>query len=97
MTMASLDDPADCDRWGPMEVPEPSNGPEENLLEKEMKSQMDRAVKGLPKSLRAVVEARQSPDTTIREIAMMVGISTTAAKSRLSRARHMLRKAVRPE
>jgi RNA polymerase sigma-70 factor (ECF subfamily) len=44
--------------------------------------------------LRTVIEMQQSTDRRVKEIAELAGISVTATKSRLLRARAILRKAL---
>ena len=56
-----------------------------------LRSALDRAVGQLPARLRAVVELRDEHDLSHREIAERLGISESAAKVRLHRARHSLR------
>ena len=89
---ASLDDCGDPDVSGRLEVVEPSYGPEETLLRKERQLLVRQAIESLPPSLRRVVELRQSIDASLKEMATITGISVPATKSRLARARCVLRK-----
>lgn len=60
-----------------------------------LRSAVDRAVGQLPARLRAVVELRDAHDLSHREIADQLGISESAAKVRLHRARNSLRSHLR--
>jgi RNA polymerase sigma-70 factor, ECF subfamily len=88
---ASLDDQGDADLMRPLEVAEPSDDPEEYLIRLERQLRVRRAIQGLPPSLRKVTEIRQSLDISVQELAAMTGLSISAAKSRLRRARIALR------
>jgi RNA polymerase sigma-70 factor (ECF subfamily) len=72
-------------------IPGRSPNPESLLLESERDLHLEQAVRRLPPRLREVVELRSSKDISIKEVAATVGISTSAAKSRLSRAKNELR------
>jgi RNA polymerase sigma-70 factor (ECF subfamily) len=52
------------------------------------------AIRELRPHLRTVIEMQQSTDRRVKEIAELAGISVTATKSRLLRARAILRKAL---
>jgi RNA polymerase sigma factor (sigma-70 family) len=73
------------------EIIEPSCNPEDACLQKENDRVLQHAVSRLSPSLKRVMEARQSKDASIREIATMLGISEAATKSRLLRGRAALR------
>jgi RNA polymerase sigma-70 factor, ECF subfamily len=89
---ASLDDQKGSDVRGTLEIVEPSDGPEDTLLRREMLLLVRQAIDGLPPSLRKVAELRQSTDGSLKEMATVAGISVSATKSRLARARFALRK-----
>jgi RNA polymerase sigma-70 factor (ECF subfamily) len=55
---------------------------------------LERAVSGLPQTLRSVIELRQVDGRSLKEIARSIGISVPAAKSRLSRAKAKLRRSM---
>lgn len=65
--------------------------PEQLLTDKELRRQMDQAVRDLPDSLRTVFLLRDVDDLSTEETAEMLGISEGAAKVRLHRARLFLR------
>lgn len=60
----------------------------------ETRNRLKMAICRLQPSLRSVIEIHQSEDCSVKEVAGLVGISVAATKSRLFRARKMLRKAL---
>ncbi len=66
--------------------------PEEELLSSEARRFLDRAALKLPETLRSVFVLRDVEGLSIRDTAEALGISETAAKTRLLRARLKLRK-----
>jgi RNA polymerase sigma-70 factor (ECF subfamily) len=87
----SFDDPVDPDNRRVIEVLEPSRNPEERCLERERVRLLRQAIKRLPSKLRTAIEVSQSQDGSVSELAMLVGVSVPAMKSRLLRARRSLR------
>jgi RNA polymerase sigma-70 factor (ECF subfamily) len=73
------------------EVADGSPGPEECYLERETKAVLDRAIRHLPGYQRRVMEMYHAEGRSYEEIAHVTGLSLGTVKSRLSRARHMLR------
>jgi RNA polymerase sigma-70 factor, ECF subfamily len=69
----------------------PAENPESRLARKEREELLIDAILRLPLLLREVVELRQARGYSTREIAQALGISASAVKSRLSRARVTLR------
>ena len=67
---------------------------EEPYARHESVERLRRAICHLRPTLRNVVELRQSNDRSVKEIAEFAGISVAATKSRLLRARKLLRKAL---
>lgn len=59
-----------------------------------LRQHIDRAIRSLPERLRQVVVLRDQHDLTHSEIAAELGITTSAAKVRLHRARQRLRSAL---
>jgi RNA polymerase sigma factor (sigma-70 family) len=85
---------SDCPCDETREIPaivEPSKGPDEQCLRREKVALVRRAVRRLPASLGTVVESQYSHEMSIRDLAITMGISVGAAKSRLMRARAILR------
>jgi DNA-directed RNA polymerase specialized sigma24 family protein len=96
VTVVSLDVPVDSDRQGPWQVAEPSNDPEWQLLEREMQFQIRQAVGRLRVSLRLDLEPHRFRDRPLKELASMTGLTVTATKSRLYRARLAVRDSIQP-
>jgi RNA polymerase sigma-70 factor (ECF subfamily) len=89
----SLDEPAESDGDGalPREIVDWGITPEEALLSGEVRAQMDTAVDSLPESLRAVFVLRDIEGLSVQETADVLSISVPNVKTRLHRARLMLR------
>ena len=65
--------------------------PEEEYLSAEGRKAMDQAVQHLPETLRIVFVLRDIEDLSIQETSQVLGLSETAVKTRLLRARLRLR------
>jgi RNA polymerase sigma factor (sigma-70 family) len=82
------------DDSGPSRMPEmiePSSGPEDIFLQHERERKLHHAVSHLSPNLRGVMEICESTDASMKEIATGLGISVSATKSRLLRAKAALR------
>src|SRR5271156_3763457 len=90
----SLDDHGDTRRRGLLEIVEPAHNPEEHYIRIERQLRVRQAIRRLSPTLRNVAEIRQSQDGSIKEIAMIAGLSVSATKSRLRRARLALRQSL---
>jgi RNA polymerase sigma-70 factor (ECF subfamily) len=78
------------------EAPEWSRGAEERLARAEQSARVRRLVRRLPRKYRQVVELRDLEDCDTRETARRLGLTETAVKSRLHRARQQLRSHLDP-
>jgi RNA polymerase sigma-70 factor (ECF subfamily) len=65
--------------------------PEDHCIELERHCRLQAAISRLPKIYRHVLESQRRSEASIREIAEEAGITVSAAKSRLSRAKETLR------
>jgi RNA polymerase sigma-70 factor (ECF subfamily) len=74
----------------------PTPPPEELLADRELKQLIDRAVAGLPAAYRVVFELSDIEGMPNADIAARLDMSLPAVKSRLHRARAMLRDALSP-
>ena len=74
------------------EMKDPQPSPLAELEPNEVRIRIHRAISALPEPYRDVVELRDIRGLTIRETADLLGLTTPAIKSRLFRARSMLRK-----
>jgi RNA polymerase sigma-70 factor (ECF subfamily) len=84
----------DGDTWQPWEIADQKKNVEELYASHERVERLRRAICGLQPTLRNVVEIHQSNDRSVKEVAELAGISVAATKSRLLRARKILRKAL---
>jgi RNA polymerase sigma-70 factor (ECF subfamily) len=84
----------DGDTWPYREIADQTKNVEELYARHERVERLRRAICHLQPTLRNVVELRQSNDRSVKEIAELAGISVAATKSRLLRARKILRKAL---
>ena len=78
--------------WRQRDVVDHGKNAEQHYLRQENVERLRRAIRGLNPSLRTVVEIHQSNDGQVKEIAEIAGISISATKSRLLRARINLRR-----
>jgi RNA polymerase sigma-70 factor (ECF subfamily) len=84
----------DGETWQHWEVADPTKDVEELYVRHERLERLRRAICRLRPNLRNVIEIHQSNDNSVKEIADLAGISVTATKSRLLRARTILRRAL---
>jgi RNA polymerase sigma-70 factor (ECF subfamily) len=88
----SLDDDLETgDGSIPREIPSEGSDPEENYGREELRESLDRAIDSLSESYRAVFLLRDVEGFSTEETAQMLGLSVSAVKSRLLRARLQLR------
>ena len=93
----SLDEPVESEDGAsalPREIVDWGVTPEEALLSGEVRAQMDAAVGALPESLRAVFVLRDIEGLSVQETADVLSISVPNVKTRLHRARLMLRESL---
>jgi RNA polymerase sigma-70 factor (ECF subfamily) len=80
--------------WQPFDIADQAKNVEELYARRERGERLRQAICCLRPTLRIVVEIRQSDDRSVQEIAELAGISVAATKSRLLRAKKILRKAL---
>jgi RNA polymerase sigma factor (sigma-70 family) len=85
------DDPSS---WDALDVPDRSPNPEQVYSKRQSLECLSNAVERLPSSLRGVIEKVYDGECSVQEAADAMGISIAATKSRLVRARRMLRLAL---
>jgi RNA polymerase sigma-70 factor (ECF subfamily) len=73
------------------EIVDPSPTPEERSVEQERQELLSKAIRHLPEYQRRMMVMYHSENRSYEEIATITGLSLGTVKSRLSRARHMLR------
>jgi RNA polymerase sigma-70 factor (ECF subfamily) len=91
---SSIDAPVDGESWQTWQIADHAPGPEEQYSNWERSQQLHRAIGGLPRTLRSVVELGQMEGHSLKQIARNVGISVPATKSRLARAKQTLRREI---
>jgi RNA polymerase sigma-70 factor (ECF subfamily) len=92
--VVSLDQPVPTDgesEGTPLELPDWSRTPDQDLIDQETREAMDQAVAELPAELATVFLLRDVEGMSNEEAAEATGLSLAAAKSRLHRARLFLR------
>lgn len=85
----SLDN--DGDESAPREIAAAALSPEDELARKELAVELQAEIRRLPSKLREILLLRDFEELSVEDTAARVGISTPAAKSRLARARALLR------
>jgi RNA polymerase sigma-70 factor (ECF subfamily) len=73
------------------QVADDGPGPEQRFLDQEKRNLLNKAIRHLPSYQRRMVEMFHEEGRSYEEIARETGLSLGTVKSRLSRARHMLR------
>jgi RNA polymerase sigma-70 factor (ECF subfamily) len=87
---------AEGDTWQHWEIADQTKNVEELYARYERVERLKRAICRLQPTLRNMVEIQQSNDRSLKEVAELAGISVAATKSRLLRARKILRKTCEP-
>jgi len=83
----------DGESWRCLEFADQAKDVEEVFAMHESAAHLKRAIRRLRPPLRKVIEIHQRHDMTVKEIAAVTGISVSATKSRMLRARVILRRA----
>jgi RNA polymerase sigma-70 factor (ECF subfamily) len=91
----SMDWSADGETWQQWEVADKRANIEEHYAKKETGRRLERAIHRLRPALRNIIEIQQLHGSSVKEMAEVAGISVAAAKSRLLRARIVLRRSLR--
>jgi RNA polymerase sigma factor (sigma-70 family) len=82
------------DTWREWEVADKGANIEEHYEKRESEWRLEQAIDRLRPPLRNVIEIQRSDCVTVREVAEVAGISVGATKSRLLRARTVLRRSL---
>ena len=78
----------------PREIADSSPGPEAQLLERETNAGLEQALRTLPEHYRTVLLLREVQQQSYQEIAAALSLDLGTVKSRISRARALLREAL---
>jgi RNA polymerase sigma-70 factor (ECF subfamily) len=90
----SMDATAEGEAWQGSQIADNSADPEEHCAGRERALHLRRAIRNLPHTLRSVVERGHLQEHSMKQIAREMGISIPAAKSRMNRAKVLLRKSM---
>lgn len=71
-----------------------SPDPERSMAQRQMQAAIERAIDELPEAFRTVLVARVLEEMSVEETAELLGIRPETVKTRLYRARHLLRRAI---
>jgi RNA polymerase sigma-70 factor (ECF subfamily) len=91
----SMDWSADGETWQQWEMADKKANIEEHYVRKETERHLRRAIHRLRPALRTIIEIQQTHEGSVKEISEAAGISVAATKSRLLRARTVLRRSLR--
>lgn len=91
----SMDWSANDETWQQWEIADERANVEEQYVKKETERHLRRAIHCLRPALRTVIEIQQAHGSSVKEMSEVAGISVAAAKSRLLRARIVLRRSLR--
>jgi len=80
----------------PYEIADWTYSPELLLQRKELKALVDRAINGLASEYKVVLILREVESLSYNEIAEVTGLTLEAVKTRLNRARNMVRQRIEP-
>ncbi len=89
----SLDEPMDLgeNSWVPREIEDWDDNPEQRYAKAELENIISEAISRLPQPYRAVYLLRDVESLSTEEAAELLGLSVAAVKSRVRRARLMMR------
>lgn len=87
----------DGETWHQLEIPDKTKDVEQQYLRDERVEHLRQAICGLKPTLRHVIEIHHRGDSSVQEVAALAGLSLAATKSRLLRARTILRAVLDPK
>ncbi len=80
----------------PREAPDPDADPAREVLSRELRAAMDKAVSDLPENYRQVFILREVEELSTEEVSKVLGITEAAVKARLHRGRAILKERLTP-
>jgi RNA polymerase sigma factor (sigma-70 family) len=87
----SFESGPDADDFKLPEPMETSHNPEESYIQSALQNELAQAIRSLSPGLRVVIQIRHLEEAPLAQIAKTLGISESAVKSRLLRARSQIR------
>jgi RNA polymerase sigma factor (sigma-70 family) len=87
----SFESGPDADDFKLPEPMETSHNPEESYIQNALQNELAQAIRSLSPGLRVVIQIRHLEEAPLAQIAKTLGISESAVKSRLLRARSQIR------
>jgi RNA polymerase sigma-70 factor (ECF subfamily) len=98
MRTESLDQPRDAgdEDSTTREIPDLSQNPHQKLEDKELRQRLLAAIESLPPDYKEVILLREFQELSYNEIVEVTGLTLENVKTRLSRARGMLRRKLEP-
>ena len=88
----SFESGPEADNFKFPEPTETSHNPEESCIQNALECELDQAIRYLSPTLRVVLQIRYRDEASVAQIAKRLGISESAVKSRLLRARSQIRR-----
>jgi RNA polymerase sigma-70 factor, ECF subfamily len=79
-----------------LELPDETYMPQRILDKEELRGQLEQAIQALPEGYRECVVLREFESLSYQEVADVMGITVEAVRSRLARARGMIRQRIGP-
>jgi RNA polymerase sigma factor (sigma-70 family) len=89
--VCSFESGPDADDFKLPEPMETSHNPEESCIQNALENELAQAIRSLSPGLRVVIQIRHREEAPLAQIAKTLGISESAVKSRLLRARSQIR------
>ena len=89
--VCSVESGPDADDFKLPEPMETSHNPEESCIQNALENELTQAIRSLSPGLRVVIQIRHREEAPLAQIAKTLGISESAVKSRLLRARSQIR------
>jgi RNA polymerase sigma factor (sigma-70 family) len=89
--VCSFESGPDADAFKLPEPMETSHNPEESCIQNALENELAQAIRSLSPNLRVVIQIRHREEAPLAQIAKTLGISESAVKSRLLRARSQIR------
>lgn len=97
VSLDELQEPSGSDAPAPPQVPDNTFNPEHILMQQTLEEWLDRPIRALPRDFRDALMLCDVEGLSYKEIAGTLGCQVGTVSSRVHRARHLLRTAIRAE